>query len=52
MANEYTCTCTVKCLKTVEAGNQEEAVEKAEDEVQLECDEITEIIDCECVEEE
>ncbi len=52
MTGEYTCRCTVKCVKTVEAENPEDAVEKAEEEIQIECDEIEEIVDCECVEEE
>jgi hypothetical protein len=52
MSKEYSCTCTVRCVKLVEAETLEEAVEKAEEEVQLECDEIEEIIDCGCMEEE
>jgi len=52
MPREYRCTCTVKCVIHVEAEDLEEAMENAEEEAQLGCDDIEEINECECSEEE
>ncbi|MCE4606312.1 MAG: hypothetical protein F7B59_03155 [Desulfurococcales archaeon] len=52
MPKEYMCICTVKCIVHVEAEDPEEAMENAEEEAQLGCEEVEEINECECSEEE
>ncbi|MCE4614219.1 MAG: hypothetical protein F7B60_01630 [Desulfurococcales archaeon] len=52
MPKEYKCSCIIKCIIHVEAEDPEEAMENAEEEAQLGCEEIEEISECECQEEE